>query len=252
MSRFVDDLIAQVLRLDIALHACRERMAAHTDGEGLHDLRINMRKLRSLLRPLREVPAMAMLEQAAAALGQLSGPLRDEEVLLGELRRVGRLDLVTIHQASLEAGYRRLLVSAELHHLFRVLDSWPQLMRRAEHYQLLKKARTCIGTALRRQRRKLRKALRDPAHDRHRLRVLIKRMRYGSEAFAQLTPISKSDRDALKAAQSALGTWHDLLQWLARAEREADLASLAPVWREALQDAEEQADQALQPLLERL
>jgi len=52
----------------------------------------------------------------------------------------------------------------------------------------------------------------------------------------------------LKQAQSALGDWHDHWQWLLRAEAEADLQPCVPVWREAMQSAEQQADLALQAL----
>ncbi|AYC33355.1 CHAD domain-containing protein [Pseudomonas cavernae] len=251
MSAFVDDLIAQVLTLDITLHACRERLAARTDSEALHDLRIALRRLRSLLRPLRKVPAVEPLENAAKAVGKLSGPLRDDEVLLGELQRQGRHDLLTSRQAGLEHGYAALLASAELRRLFQVLDAWPQLFRQAQREQLLQGARKRVGKTLARQQRQLAEALRDPAHDRHRLRLLIKRMRYGSDAYPQLTGVAGADYAALKAAQSALGDWHDLMQWLARVEREAELAALAPLWQQALQAAEGKADQALEPLLER-
>uniref|UniRef100_UPI0023F41763 CHAD domain-containing protein n=1 Tax=Zestomonas thermotolerans TaxID=157784 RepID=UPI0023F41763 len=80
MSRFIDDLIAQVLGLEVTLRACQARLGARTDAEALHDLRIGLRKLRSLLRPLNRLPLVASLDAAAAALGRLSGPLRDREV----------------------------------------------------------------------------------------------------------------------------------------------------------------------------
>lgn len=56
MPAMLDDLIAQVLTLEIKLLSCRARLEAGTDGEALHDLRINTRRLRSLLRPCGTCP----------------------------------------------------------------------------------------------------------------------------------------------------------------------------------------------------
>ena len=64
----------------------------------------------------------------------------------------------------------------------------------------------------------------DPAHDRHRLRLLIKRARYGDEAYPQLDHAGKQLRRLLKQAQGDLGDWHDRLQWLLQARDHADLA----------------------------
>ena len=49
----VDQIITQFLTLETALFHAYARLAARTDGEALHDLRINLRRLRSLLHPLR-------------------------------------------------------------------------------------------------------------------------------------------------------------------------------------------------------
>ncbi|MCY1280607.1 CHAD domain protein [compost metagenome] len=250
MTTFVDELIAQVLSLEIALHACRERLAARTDAEALHDLRIALRKLRSLLRPLRELPAMAPLEQAAAALGARSGPLRDREVLAAELQRQGHAELAAPRLASLQQDYDGLLRSAELRHLLRVLDRWPALVRRAQADGLLRGLRKQVRKTLQRQDRKLAQALADPAHDRHRLRLLIKRVRYGAEAYPALSTVSRQGWAALKAGQSALGDWHDNLQWLAQAAQQADLAALTADWQAALREAEAGADTACEALRE--
>lgn len=242
MSAFVDDLLAQVLTLEVSLFACRARMAASTDSEALHDLRIALRKLRSLLRPLREVPALASLEQAAAELGRLSGPWRDLEVLQAELRRRGHAGL--IEPSAVANGYRRLLASAELRQLLLLLERWPGLLRRAEADGLLERSNATLRREMRRQRRKLALALADPAHDRHRLRLLIKRVRYTLEAYPRLSPLRADALLALKEGQSALGDWHDRLQWLAQAERQPRLAVLAPRWQRELLLAQDKADSA--------
>lgn len=92
MSAMLDHVVAQVLTLQVRLLACRERLAADVDSEALHDLRTTTRRLRSLLRPLRGLPAVDQLEDAARALGALTTPLRDREVLAAELRERGQQD----------------------------------------------------------------------------------------------------------------------------------------------------------------
>ncbi|WP_162868459.1 CHAD domain-containing protein, partial [Pseudomonas viridiflava] len=87
MSEFIDALIARVVQLEVNLLASRERLAAATDDEALHDMRIAIRKLRSLSRPFRKIIEHDPLVTAAAAAGRSSSPVRDSEVLLAELRR---------------------------------------------------------------------------------------------------------------------------------------------------------------------
>ncbi len=89
MSSMVDHLVAEVLALDVKLLACQARLAVSTDSEALHDLRTTVRRLRSVLRPLRENPSAAELEDAAKAVGQLTTPLRDMQVLAGFLEEQG-------------------------------------------------------------------------------------------------------------------------------------------------------------------
>jgi CHAD domain-containing protein len=250
MGRFIEDELQQVLRLQITLYACRERLLAATDPEALHDLRIALRKLRSLLRPLRGVEACDALQQQAAELGRISGPLRDLEVLLAHLRTLGMREAVNRRQSRLLEGYRALLADDPLPALFAALDQWPQAWRQAAADAELRGLAKRVRRRLAKQQRRLAEALVDPAHDRHRLRLLIKRVRYGAESYPKPSGLSAKTLARLKAAQSALGDWHDLLQWLLRAEEEADLAACVAAWRTALQAAERKADLALLALQE--
>lgn len=52
----LNHVVGQIVALQVRLLACRERLAADTDSEALHDLRTTLRRLRSLLRPLRGLP----------------------------------------------------------------------------------------------------------------------------------------------------------------------------------------------------
>ncbi|MDG9924164.1 MULTISPECIES: CHAD domain-containing protein [unclassified Pseudomonas] len=250
MAKFQRELRERIIELQVKLYACIARLQVHTDDEALHDLRIALRRLRSLLRPLRSEKLCAALERAAAALGETSGPLRDLEVLAGELEQRGQSHAAQRRRAHLAQGYARLLEGLPLNRLLILLDDWHedqrQLARNGE-WHIRGKA---VTKYMRKQSRKLAEALRNPAHDRHRLRLLIKRLRYCHEAWPQPVDLPAAAPKALRNAQSALGDWHDHWQWLQRLQTEPDLVPCAEVWRERLQQAEAEADLALQALLE--
>ncbi|WP_342245422.1 CHAD domain-containing protein [Pseudomonas sp. OTU5201] len=252
MASSLDDLIAQVIGLEIRLNACVERLAARTDDEALHDLRVATRRLRSLLRPFRGLPAADVLSQAAADVAALSGPLRDLEVLIVELRSHGLDRLTQDREQARRTGYAQFLLAPELSRLFQVLDAWPHLMRVCDREGLLKGGRKAIEKFLAKCRRRLEDGLRDPSHDRHRLRLLIKRLRYGLDAYPGVVELSPKARRLLVGAQSALGKWHDHVQWLARAEQEPDLRPRIRAWQLALHAAEVRSDRVLEKLLRRL
>jgi len=248
MQGLIDEVPRHVLRIQMRLFACRERLRVSTDDEALHDLRIALRQLRSLLRPLSSIAVCEDLQQRAAELGRLTGPLRDLEVLLGYLQQQGLDSAAQSRQPLLQQGYLQLLDSAPLAQLLSALDDWPQQWRQAASNGQLSDLHKRIRQRLRKDRKRLEQALLDPAHDRHRLRLLVKRLRYAAEAYPQLADLSGRMRMQLKQAQSALGDWHDHWQWLQRAEAEVDLQSCVPAWRAAMQNAEQQADRALQIL----
>lgn len=109
-----------------------------------------------------------------------------------------------------------------------------------------------IDKRLVKQWRKLHDALQDPAHDRHRLRLLIKRARYGDEAYPQLDHAGKKLQRLLKKAQGDLGNWHDRLQWLLQVRDHADLAPCKVAWEQELHEAERKSDATLDALLQAL
>ncbi|TRX74311.1 CHAD domain-containing protein [Pseudomonas mangiferae] len=248
MARLIDSLIARILTEEVALRACRARLQARTDPEALHDLRVSLRRLRSLLRPLKQMPMVEPLTEAAKAVGDLGGPLRDLEVLCGELRAQGQ-DTAADHRAEgLEQGYRALLASQALGGLFIALDALPGFWRLLQREGHLRGLRKRLRKRLDKQRRRLHDALGDPDYDRHRLRLLVKRVRYGAEAYPDLMPLDARLMRLLKATQSAIGDWHDCHQWLLRAEEEPDLAACRVAWRQRMGAAEKRADGAVRRL----
>ncbi|AWY43566.1 CHAD domain-containing protein [Pseudomonas putida] len=244
----IDRLVARVLGLEVRLLACQARLIARTDPEALHDLRTTVRRLRSLLRPLRGVPGVEQLEVAASGVGELTTPLRDREVLAAWLFEHGQPQAAQWRMAQMAKAYPAVATSAELGHLLMILEAFPRFLRAAQRQGLLKGLGKRISKRLGKQWKKLDESLHDPAHDRHRLRLLIKRVRYGIEAYPELDRLPKAAVPRLKSAQGALGDWHDCLQWLARAEQEADLQPCVAIWKTDMAEAEQRADRVLDKL----
>jgi CHAD domain-containing protein len=166
-------------------------------------------------------------------------------VLVAELTRLGLVHLAPADEAQRAAGYLAIASSRELADLMLLLDGWPANWREAARQGQLNDVDKRIRRRLRRQQRQLARALRDPAHDRHRLRLLIKRVRYAAETYPAQSRLSKAAQLRLKRAQSALGDWHDHLQWLAQADALASLGPCRAIWLQAQQAAEQRADGAL-------
>ncbi|NIE77813.1 CHAD domain-containing protein [Pantoea sp. Tr-811] len=248
MSAMLDHVVAQLLTLQVRLLACRERLAADTDSEALHDLRISLRRLRSLLRPLRGLPGVEQLEHAAQSLGTLTTPLRDREVLAAELLARGQAEAGQRRLQGRAGTFASVAASPQLTRVLAIVDAFPLFLRAADREGLARSLEKRIDKRLVKQWAKLGEALKDPAHDRHRLRLLIKRARYGDEEYPQLDHAGKPLRRLLKAAQADLGHWHDRLQWLLQARDHADLAPCKVDWEQELHEAERQSDATLEAL----
>lgn len=248
MSSFSDYLIRHVIEQEVALYSASERLRSTSDSEALHDLRIAVRRLRSLLHPLQGMPGIDEIEAALGEVGRLSGPLRDLEVLLPVLIAEGLEHAAAMRRPALTTGYVALLASPQWDRLLRLLDGWPLLWRTADRHGVLEGLHAEARKRLHKQWRVLLKALNDPAHDRHRLRLLIKRVRYALEAYPKDSPLPRKVLGPLKKAQDALGVWHDYEQWLIRSERELDLMPLQPHWNARHDLAELDADAALDVL----
>lgn len=67
---FIEDIVTQLRRLETALNEALLRLQQAQDSEALHDLRVCLRRIRSLLRPLRGCPGATRLDRAAAELGR--------------------------------------------------------------------------------------------------------------------------------------------------------------------------------------
>ena len=249
---FVDSLVAQLLRCQVDLWEIQARLQAETDREALHDLRIQLRRLRSLLRPLRKHAGIAPLYAAAAALGRLTTPWRDLEVLIAHLQSQGLGHASAVREAALHSAYATLRDGQVLAPLLALLDNSPATLRNAAQQGQLPGSKKRIRAYLHKQRKQLQLALADSQSDRHRLRLLTKRVRYSNEVYARWSIESAATMAALKVVQATLGDWHDLYQWGQRASREADLQPLQAYWQLRANQALAAVDEPLHHLVRRL
>lgn len=230
---FVDKYVKEILALEVALFHAKARMEADSDDEALHDLRIAIRRIRSLLIPVRSVPGMGGLREAAAQVGRLTTPTRDLEVMAAELDARDLPEAASARRARLKADYKKILVDPALRDLFEELDQWPSTFRATDSGGDSKKLSQLVVKALSKHVDRLHLALNNKAFDRHELRILVKRTRYLTDAFPDLSPLSSRAAKSLKSVQSALGSWHDHFQWCLKAEIEPDLLPVVQVWADA-------------------
>lgn len=241
---FVDTYVAQLGELEKQLWDARKRLLDGTDDEALHDLRIAVRRMRSLLKPIRSSTETQPLDEAAGAVGRLTTPTRDLEVMIGELQARGLDAEAQRRRQRLRTAYQQILAAGELQQLLVELQLWPAAFRASDPGQDSRTLKRTIRQALDRQIRKLQAGVEDSDVDRHQLRILVKRTRYLIDAFPTLSPLSDKATASLKRVQSALGCWHDHYQWCLKVEQEADLAPLQEHWTSAsvleLAEAEKQ------------
>ncbi|CAI8704574.1 MULTISPECIES: CHAD domain-containing protein [Pseudomonas] len=245
---FIDTYIKEILGLEVALFHARSRLEAETDSEALHDLRIAVRRIRSLLAPLRSLKEVTALREAAAEVGRMTTPARDLEVIVSELEHRGMPEAAATRRSRLKTDYRKILTDPTLNGLFAALDQWPSAFRKSGVGSDSKIMQKVIVKALTRHIDKLHRALDDEQFDRHELRILVKRARYLTDAFPELSPLSKKAAKSLKAVQSALGSWHDHFQWCLKVKLEPDLEPLKHLWVEASIDELHQAEDEMKDL----
>ena len=148
MSELVDRIVANIVRLEVRLLACQARLEADTDPEALHDLRTTVRRLRSLLRPLRGLPGVVQLEMSASQVGVLTTPLRDLEVLAAHLQAHGYTAQAQRRTQQLAGSYARVADSEQLAQLLMILEVFPRFLRAAEREGLLRGLRTRLEEAV--------------------------------------------------------------------------------------------------------
>ncbi|MFO0691194.1 MAG: CHAD domain-containing protein [Myxococcota bacterium] len=206
------------------------------DPEGVHQMRVGVRRMRSLVSLVRRgVPSVR--------LGRLRGPLRGLGALLGEVRdldvfldqtlaphlarlgedpgleglRAGAIALREERRRALREGLlspRTARLLLELGHWIATLeeqdlgsgDPSVALARPADRF-----AESALTRLLRKVRKQVPAALEGSAVDRHALRITLKKLRYASEFFRSLFDPKDAKRflRRLEALQDGLGLQND-------------------------------------------
>ncbi|WP_435609539.1 CHAD domain-containing protein [Pseudomonas knackmussii] len=245
---FADAVVISIVSLEVEVVHAFARLREESDNEALHDLRICVRRLRSLLKPLALGEVAAGLEAISAELGRLTTPIRDLEVMAEELQQRGFAQAAQRRRDAVSVWYRASADHVAVERLVAALDDWPRTFRESIADSASGNLRRRTAQRLRRQFERLDAALNDPDHDRHSIRLLVKRARYAQEAYPQLLPLPFDLAARLKRLQSSLGSWHDHHQWCLKAVSEDDLKPLVCAWREAEQSALVAAEQDITDL----
>lgn len=242
--------------------ACLTQMAANHASlrrapgpEGVHQLRVATRRLRSALSTFRAIVDDADLARVIGELKWLTGELNDARNLDVFIADTWRPEARSHHDLDGMAAFGRSLLSAQTaayERMRRAIDSdrfralmletaaWVQAGPWTRPDAPAAGAREAAAAwfaahALERRTRKIRKAGRnlrelEPAL-RHKVRISAKKLRYAAEDFAPLFPDHPKRRDrfieALKTMQDGLGVLNDLAFSAGLAEKVALAAGAA-------------------------
>jgi CHAD domain-containing protein len=240
--RRISPFVARALRaLDRQLADAVPRVLGSSDDEAIHDLRVAIRRLRTMLKLVRPVFGRFhtdAVRRAFTDVQRATGDLRDEEVLDETLdaaaehgqiagdatydawrgsrrareRRLRRA--VIAHLRSGELGRARAMLKALL-----VLPVKPKRDRDLSGF-----ARKCVQRA-QAQVEKRRDAPPEDANALHELRIAYKELRYAAELLAGALPVDLSAlADPAAKFQKRLGEIHDVDVALVTAKRARSLA----------------------------
>jgi CHAD domain-containing protein len=231
-------LAAKLRALDARLESVAKRVLAATDdAAAVHDLRVALRRTRTVLEVGRDVLGRFYVDEVRRALRDVhraTGALRDEEVLLATVTELG-IELLDV-QAWIEGRRRReqrlrrsLVRLVQAGEIDRGRDLLGALLafrvKPSRDRRLGKFARRAVDDARRGVDRR-RGASPDNVDTLHRLRIAYKRLRYTADTFADALP---SDLAALAQGaarfQGKLGDLHDVDMAIACIRRARTLSS---------------------------
>jgi CHAD domain-containing protein len=216
-------LVGKLSALDVRLRDVAPRvLASAEDGEAVHDLRVALRRTRTVLEVGRPVLGRFHADEVRRALREVmraTGALRDDEVLLEVIASVGVshpdvlawLDARRRRERRLRSALTRSLRSGELERGRAMLEALLAFrVDPGRDRRLTKFARRAVERA-RREVDRRRDARPDDVEALHRLRIAYKRLRYTVDTFADTLP---SDLAALAQPaarfQGRLGDLHDV------------------------------------------
>lgn len=210
------------------------------DSEGAHQMRVALRRLRAAISLFRDGLGDAETEDIKAQLRWLTnqlGPLRDHDVFMEEsvlaivdaeaqhaselhslqvaLRDARAKKLADAQAALAGERARRVLLDTAL---WLLGGSWASArndrLRSWRDQPLERLAKKVLPKRVKKVERELRKLEELDPEARHKLRISVKKLHYGSEFFASLFPARKAERKhfvkVLKELQTSLGGLNDL------------------------------------------
>ncbi|GAA1811391.1 CHAD domain-containing protein [Agromyces neolithicus] len=237
-SAVVAALTALIVQLDEA-----ERAAVVDEPDAVHQARILVRRLRSVLRtfrPLFERAAVEQLRASLAEVGDALGRVRDLEVrvehaqrhLTGDSPREMRERLVDDEQARYRAAHADLVaflgVGGHGQGILEFVSAPPYAGRASRH------APKALARLLEREYRRVRRAARGATDDLdslHRLRKAARRLRYACEAVTEVRAVVFGDEvaevaDAAQDVQDVLGDHRDEVLFAMQVQQAGEDASV--------------------------
>ncbi|MCA9623451.1 MAG: CHAD domain-containing protein [Myxococcales bacterium] len=245
---------AQVERIEEAARRVGEQL---DDGEAIHDFRVAMRRLRTILRAARALYSKKQLAPMEAALrrhGDATGALRDAEVLAETLEAAG-VEVATgselagwLARRQREADRMRedVIALLSLNELDATYAQLRDLMSREPRDQSAKRFAKDQLAAVRRGVKELLPVRHHEVERLHRLRVRFKRLRYTAEMLERFMAVADKDHPRVdygaivneaQRFQKRLGLLHDADVAVALFEDPEQLAGLSPDTRETTREA---------------
>lgn len=213
------------------------------DDEAVHDFRVALRRLRTLLKPARLVYGKRRMRESARDLGRFAsgaGAVRDEEVLREtlsdlELQPEARatLDAWMAHRAGHERALRTELLSLLVHtRRKRSIEAVLSRLQRALHHPRVARRdaprlQSLVDITLHKAIASVQELAAAPPTDvaqMHALRIRYKRLRYTAELFAEVVGERATTLEKrAEKMQRRLGDLHDIDEAIAQIERSSML-----------------------------
>ncbi len=250
MSRIDALLTRKIQCLHDNLLLCQQQLpqlALHP--EALHELRVNLRQLRSLLRPLHHFPEISTFDVILKRMIDQSNSVRDTEVLVAELKHKQETELYNAYQQQLLELYEAFVQQNELELIIQRLITLPWSWQHPSAPLPSIKLKKHIVSYHKKMQKKLKDCLKNKEQsNKHRLRLLIKRLRYTQESYGQFLTVKPKTQAQLKTSQDVLGDWHDRWVWLEKGKTETAFQCLVPVWQQEMADFDKAANKQLAKL----
>jgi CHAD domain-containing protein len=218
-TRAGDAFIANAGAAVAQIRANRPGAASGRDPEYLHQLRVGLRRLRSTLRAFRALlrrKDAGRIDRRLRKVLNAFGEARDWDVFEASFRRAGLPRRARERAGAARRRSGAMARSARLRFLPEEALAWAK-SRPWRKSSNPGEAITEFGRrSLERAYRRLAKSARDvdwrDAPRRHRVRILLKRLRYGCDCFAAAWPEAQTKRfqKSLRRLQGILGDLNDI------------------------------------------